>query len=238
MTTAAFDPPVRRSAIASAHEALGARWVSDTVHWPTGYGADGRSEAAAVEAGAGLAEIGPFAEWLVRGPGAVAAVRGLIPGLDATDPTGRIVDVGASGSSGASVIAWMLGPDEVLLVGPVEGGQLAATAAGLASEQVSVIEMTGARTTLRLAGPAAPAVLAELCAADTTPATLSPGALVQASMGGVRAFIARADAGAQPGYTIMIARDEARYLWDAIVKIGAAHGLAPVGPAAVAAMDR
>ena len=44
----------------------------------------------------------------------------------------------------------------------------------------------------------------------------------------------RQDAGAQPGYTMMIARDEAAYAWDAIRHIGAAHGLIPVGPAAVA----
>lgn len=232
MTTAASTPAVRRSAIESAHEALGARWISDSIRWPDGYASDGRAEAAAVEAGAGLAEVGPFAEWLLRGPGSIAAVSELAAGLDAT---GRIVDLGPSD---AFATAWVLGPDEVLLVGPIEDGSLATTAGALASEDVSVIEMTGARTALRLAGPAAPAILAELCAADTTPATMAPGALLQASMGGVRAFIARADVGAFPGYTIMTARDEALYVWDALVTIGAAHGLTPVGPAAVAAVAR
>ena len=54
--------------------------------------------------------------------------------------------------------------------------------------------MTGARTSLRLAGPTAPAILAELCPDDTTPATMAPADLVQAPLAGVRAFIARQDA--------------------------------------------
>jgi glycine cleavage system aminomethyltransferase T len=99
---------------------------------------------------------------------------------------------------------------------------------------VSAIEMTGARTTFRLAGPTAAAILAELCAADLTPDTVADGIVVQASIAGVRAFIARRDAGAGHGYTIMIARDEAAYAWAAFLEVGTAHGLAPVGPAAVA----
>jgi glycine cleavage system aminomethyltransferase T len=63
---------------------------------------------------------------------------------------------------------------------------------------------------------------------------MAPADLVQAPLAGVRAFIARQDAGAQPGYTIMVARDEAAYVWDAIRHVGASYGLTPVGPAAVA----
>mgnify|MGYP001462526129 CR=1 FL=1 len=63
---------------------------------------------------------------------------------------------------------------------------------------------------------------------------MAPADLLQAPLAGVRAFVAREDAGAQPGYTIMIARDEAAYVWDAICHVGASHGLIPVGPAAVA----
>ncbi len=184
-----------------------------------------------MEAGAGLAEIGPFEEWLLRGPGAVAAA-GRIGGGVGMATVGRVMALGASA---ASATAWILGPDEVLLVGPIEGGSLDSLTGGLASDDVSVIEMTGARTSVRLAGPSAPSILAELCAADTTPATIAEGAMLQASMAGVRAFIAREDVGAHPGYTIMVARDEALYVWDAMRAIGAAHGLTPVGPAALAA---
>jgi sarcosine oxidase subunit gamma len=222
---------VRRSAIEAIHVALGARWVDEHVRWAVGYGAvDPAAEMSAVARAAGLAEIGPLDEWLLRGPGALAAMARLTMGGPA--PTvGRVV---AADLLGQPVAVWLFGPDEVLLVAPVGGSGLATFATELASDNVSVIEMTGARTTLRLAGPSAPAILAELCPADTTPATMAPADLLQAPLAAVRAFIARQDAGVQPGYTIMIARDEAAYVWDAIRHVGASHGLTPVGPAAVA----
>jgi glycine cleavage system aminomethyltransferase T len=64
---------------------------------------------------------------------------------------------------------------------------------------------------------------------------MARGALIQAPLAGVRAFITRLDADGEPGYTMMVARDEAAYVWDALLEIGTAHGLVPVGPDAVAA---
>jgi heterotetrameric sarcosine oxidase gamma subunit len=222
---------VRRSALEVIHDGLGARWVADDIRWPVGYGeASHAVDARATAAGAGLAEIGPFNELLLRGPGAVPAGLRLASG-DGSATVGRVADANVRGEQGA---AWFLGPDEVLLVVPSGGGAAAALANEVESDDVSAIEMTGSRTSLRLAGPTAPAVLAELCQADTTPAIMAPADLIQASIAGVRAFIARLDAGAHPGYTIMVARDEAEYAWDVIRRIGEVHGLVPVGPAAVA----
>jgi heterotetrameric sarcosine oxidase gamma subunit len=183
-----------------------------------------------VSAGAGLAEIGPLEELLLRGPGALMAAMRLVAGDD-SEMVGRAVPVDLRSGQAS---AWLLAPDEVLLVGPGGGAPRAMLAEELASGDVSAIEMTGARTSLRLAGQSAPAILAELCPADTTPATMAPADLVQAPLAGVRAFICRDDSGIHPGYTIMLARDEAAYVWDAFCRVGAAHGLTPVGPAAVA----
>lgn len=231
MTRLTAARAVRRSALEAAHVALGARWVAEHVRWPAGYGAaDAAAETSAVAGGAGLAEIGPLDELLLRGPGALAVAARLTTG-GPTVTIGRAVAADLRGEPGA---AWFLGPDEVLLLAPAAGTALATLATEFASDDVSVIEMTGARTSLRLAGPAAPAILAELCPDDTTPATMAPADLVQAPLAGVRAFIARQDAGAHPGYTIMVARDEAAYVWDAIRDVGVSHGLTPVGPAAVA----
>ncbi len=236
VTDAAPAQVIRHSAVAAAHAALGARWISDAVRWPAGYGtADDEADRALVAAGAGLAEIGPLDDWLLRGPGAHAAAAGLAAAGTAAI-VGRAVaaDLGKKDRARNAAI-WFLGPDEILLVAPLGGSAVGAAATALASDDVSVIEMTGARTTLRLAGPAAPAILAELCAADTTPETMAPGTLIQAPFAAVRAFIVREDSGGQPGYTIMVSRDEATYVWDAVLHTGAAHGLAAVGPAAVAA---
>lgn len=229
MTRPAETGVVRRSALEADHLALGAQWHSGEVHWPEAYAAaDATADAKAVGGGAGLAEVGPFEELLLRGPGAVAAAGGVTAGGGAE--VGRLTALNLPGTSGA---AWFLGPDEVLLVGSMGAFRLDRLAHDLSSEDVSAIEMSGARTSLRLVGPAAPAILAELCAADTTPAAMAPTCVVQAPLAGVRAFIARVDTGAHPGYSVMIARDEASFVWQTIVRIGSPHGLTPVGPAAV-----
>lgn len=227
---------VRRSALESRHAALGADWLSEATRWPTGYATTGAADGPATgtaDTSAGLAEIGPLEEWLLRGPGAVGALEAA---TGTTGLAGGPVAVGrvVAPTAIASAEAWVLGPDEVLLVAPSPAPGLAAAAEALAGPDVSVIEMTGARTTVRLAGPAAPAVLAELCPADTRPGTLPAGAVIQASVAAVRAFIARQDATSGTGYTLMIARDEAAYAWDAIVHVGTAHGLRVVGPSAIA----
>jgi heterotetrameric sarcosine oxidase gamma subunit len=188
------------------------------------------ADATVVAQGAGLAEIGPFDELLLSGPSALGAILPL-----AVDPArasaGRVVVANLHGEAWS---AWLLAVDEVLLLAPSSASSLTSRAQGLTSERVSAIDMSGARTTLRMGGPAAPAILAELCPADTTPATLAPNDLIQAPLAGVRALIARQDVLGQPGYTILIARDEATYVWEALRSVGAVHGLTPVGPGAVA----
>jgi heterotetrameric sarcosine oxidase gamma subunit len=225
--SAVMAPAVRRSAIEVAHVALGAAWLSDDIRWPSGYG-DASVEASAVASAAGLAELGPYEELLLRGPAASEVAASLAAGTAAPERP-AVVPVPLGGVTGA---AWFLAPDEVLLVGALTGWS-AELVAGVASRDVSAIEMTGARATLRLVGPAAPAILAELCPADTTPATLLEGALIQAPLAGPRVFLTRRDHGGWPGYTWMLARDEARFVWESALHVGTHHGLVAVGPAAV-----
>jgi len=231
MTMTPQTPVVRRSALESRHDVLGATYESDVDRWPRHYG-DPDGERAAAGVAVGLAEIGPLEEILLRGPGAGDIAERLHGGALPTPPT--LIRGVALETGGAVGELWTLAPDEILLVGPASGWARHAVGA-LASADVSAIDMTGARTSLRLAGPAAPAVLSELCPADTTPRSMADGALVQAPLAGVRAFIARLDADGHPGYTMMVARDEAAYVWDALREIGDGHGLVPVGPEAVAA---
>ena len=216
---------VRRSALEARHAALGARWIGDDVRWPAGYD----PQTGGPGAGVLLAEIGPLEEWLLRGPGALAVAAKLAEGPPGTDAVGRVLAI----PSVAGAEAWVLGPDEVLLVAPIGRSDFATIAAACASADVSAIEMTGARTTVSVVGTAAPDVLAELCPADTRPASFPEGRLMQASVVAVRAFVARRDVRGAPGYTLMVARDEAAYVWDAIRHVGAPHGLGVVGPVAL-----
>ena len=234
MTSLTSVRVVRRSALEAAHLSLDARWLSEEIHWPASYGGtEPAAEAAAVAGGAGLGEIGPFDELLIRGPDALPAIARLAAAA-APATAGNLVGVNLRGELWT---AWILEHDEILLLSPTGGSMLTTRAEELTSERVSVIEMSGTRTALRLVGPAAPAILAELCPDDTTPGAMAPGFLIQAPLAGVRALVARQDAGHWPGYTILVARDEATYTWDALRAVGAAHHLTPVAPARLTPAD-
>src|SRR6188472_4432180 len=58
--------PIRRSPLEPVHQALGATWISNDVRWPVAYG-EVATEAAAVAASAGLADLGPIDKVVLRG---------------------------------------------------------------------------------------------------------------------------------------------------------------------------
>ena len=203
-------PPVRRSALEAEHARLGARWVADDARWPADYG-DPAAEAAAAARTVGLAELGPLDTLLVRGPGAAVAIRA------------ASLDAGV----------WVLGPDEVLLLYRPAGDAQRSIEDALAGADVSLVDMSSAWTVLRLAGPGAPALLAELSPMPLGPDELADGAIAQGPLVNVRAVVRRHDAATGPGYTILVAREDAHYSWHTIFELGEGHGLRPVGPAAV-----
>ena len=204
-------PPVRRSALEAEHARLGARWVADDARWPADYG-DPTAEAATAARAVGLAELGPLDALLVRGPKAAAAV----------------------GAADLDAGVWVLGPDEVLLLYRPAGDAQRTIEEALAGADVSLVEMSSAWTALRLAGPGAPALLTELSPMPLGPGDLPDGAIAQGPLVNVRAIVRRHDAAFGPGYTILAAREDAHYAWHAIAALGEGHGLAFVGPAAVA----
>lgn len=204
-------PPVRRSALEAEHARLGARWVGDDTRWPTDYG-DPAAEAASAARAIGLAELGPLDALLVRGPGAAAAV----------------------GAAALDAGVWVLGPDEVLLLYRPAADAPRAIEAMLVGTDVSLVEMSSAWTALRLAGPGTPALLAELSPMPLGPDELADGAIAQGPLVGVRAMVRRHDAAIGPGYTVLVAREDAHSAWHAISELGEGHGLRPVAPAVVA----
>jgi heterotetrameric sarcosine oxidase gamma subunit len=208
--TATLGSPIRRSALEAAHAAEGARWISVTARWPIDYG-DRAAEAEAAARAAGLAEIGPVDKLVVHGLGAPALVR-----------------VAALGTG-----IWPIAPDEVLLLFRPGDGAAERVGQELGRGDGSVVDVGSAWTVLRLAGPAAPALMAELSPIDLDPRTFADGAIALGPLVNIRAIVRRHDAAFGPGYTILIARDEAAYAWHAIRELGAPHGLRVVGPAAV-----
>ena len=158
-----------------------------------------------------LEEVGPLDEWVLRGPRAIDAVTGL---------SGVAPQLGRRSTAtidGDTLERWVLAADEVVLAASA-GSDLAARIGALESDDVSVVEMTGGWTTLRLGGSSAPSLMTHLCPVDTSPATVPIGGIVQAPLVGVRAVIARDDA-RDPTYLLRIARDEALYAWEAMSRL-------------------
>jgi heterotetrameric sarcosine oxidase gamma subunit len=155
-----------------------------------------------------LEEVGPFDEWVIRGPGAVPV---------ATSLAGGSLAIGRRSTAevaGQTLDVWPLAEDEVVVTTAADG-PLRDRIDALEKDDVSVVELTGGRTTLRLSGSSAGVLMTDLCAVDTSPAAVADDTIVQAPLVGVRAQIVRADG----AYTLVVARDVARYVWESIVSL-------------------
>jgi heterotetrameric sarcosine oxidase gamma subunit len=217
-------PIVRRSPLESVHAALGARWLGDQLRFASDYGSPD-AERAAVRARGGLAALGPTTKLLVTSGGAAQSL----------EAAGLLV-VPGSVEVHNGVEVWGLAPDEALVIAPDGAADLASRihAAG-----APVTDVSSAWTSLRIAGPDVPATLAEACAVDLSARAITDGRIVQATVAGVRTILARrdlrdaVDSPPIPGFTVLVARDEAEYLWGALLHLGKDHGLMPVGARAV-----
>lgn len=228
--------PVKRSALHEVHQALGAVWVEEA-GWqrPRAYAAP-EAEAAGVRAGVGLLDESPLGKLALSGRDA-AAVLG-IGGNGPGERNGLARRLRLEGEGPAvSTLALPLAPDELLLL--TAPGEVPRLAARLASRLASgscahLTDLTSALAALRLAGPRAPELLPKLFALDLAPRAFPNLAVAQAPLAKVRAVVVRDDSGPLPGYLMLVPRDLAEYIWQAICEAGHEIGLAPIGTAALA----
>jgi heterotetrameric sarcosine oxidase gamma subunit len=201
---------VRRSALEVEHEVLGARWAAAATRFATDFG-DPSAEADGAARGAGLAELGPLDKALVRGPDAADVVSGAALGT----------------------ATWVLAPDEIILMARPDFDLIAIAAARLAPD-VSVVDVSSRWALLRLGGPLAAKIMTELTTLDLDPTRFADGRIAQGHMVNVPAIVRRHDAICGVAYSFLVHRDHAAYAWDAIARIGRAHGLRVVGSEALA----
>ena len=92
-------------------------------------------------------------------------------------------------------------------------------AAGVLAGARSTVDVSSGHAVLRLAGRHARALLAAACPVDLAEHAVPDRTIVQAAVAAVRVVLARIDEDGEPGFTILVARDEARYLWDALTEL-------------------
>lgn len=231
MTTSTAAVPVRRSALDGVHRQLVPAGDDARLHWPMSYG-DPDGERRAVAVTVALAEPGLYDKWIVRGRGALAACRAC--GLD-----GRPGSFTPAAPGGINI--WTIADDEVWLVAdaPIPGGPPMAAldfgpvVASLRAAATFVTDVSSGWAILRLVGPRVRDLLEELVAEDLSAAVVPDLAILQVPLAGCRVIVSRRDYEAVPGFTLLVARDEAEYLWDVITHLGEPHGIRPVGTSAL-----
>lgn len=223
MTLAASAGAIRRSPLRDRHAALGARWVSPVAEWPAAYG-DERRERDALRTRAALCDWGPLDK--LRLP-ATASGASPLPFVD-----GRI-SIGAVAGRPAQL--WGLAGDEALLLVPAATGD---AATGLrevrAAIDATATDVSSHFCALRLAGPRSRDVLEEIYPEDVSDQALPDRHVSFGPLAGTPIIIGRCDTGETTAFTILVERDLAEYLWDALLAVGARHELSPAGVAALA----
>jgi sarcosine oxidase gamma subunit len=231
MTASGPPAPVRRSALETVHRGLGGSSLDVPFRWPMSYG-DPDGERRAVATSIGLAEPGLYDKWVVRGRGSLTACRS--DGLE-----GRSGHVTSAQPGGINV--WAIAEDEVWLVAyaPIPGGPTIAAVdfgravAHLRRSGSHVTDVSSGWAVLRLVGPRSRDLLEELVPENLTPSVVPDHAIQQVPIAGCRAILARIDHEGIPGFTLLIARDEAEYLWDVFMHLGEAYDIRAVGASAL-----
>ena len=217
--------PIRRSPLESVHAALGARWIDETARWPASYGDAEAERRSRWPRTAGLADIGPVDKVMVRGAKADTALR-----------AARITPIAGSVTAGvAGVQAWRLGEDEVLLLAPASTGPdkaagMSELAGRLRAGGAAVTDLGSGLSVLRLIGPAVGRGSWSVPAPWTSRREPSPTDASSRRPSPVcGSIVARQDHPDALGYTLLVPRDLAEYLWDALLELGSDLGLVPVG---------
>ena len=166
-------------------------------------------------------ELSVVALWEV-----LAAVRAET-GLDLPLAVGGVAEA-------ESYRALWLGPDHWLLVcgdgeGPALTGRLQAAFEGLFA---AAVDVSGARSRLRISGEAAADLLATGCRLDLDPAVFGPGQCLQTPLGNVTAIIHCVDTGEpgqpHPAYDVYVPRSTAMSFWKWLEHAGREFGLRSV----------
>jgi aminomethyltransferase len=219
------EPPTRLTALYHKHVALGAK-LESRHSWlvPVSYAAPGR-EAAAIQHGIGLIDIGDIGKIDVKSSDLDAVLAAV---LSQSTP----LPVNATEVMNDSLRVCRLTRDQALLfTTPSAFQEIFDRLHGIADTitHTHLTDLTGALCGLRLLGPNASFLLERLTSVDLAPDRFADGALAQCGLARVHAIVLRRDAAGILGYDLFVDRDLGAYLWDSLLETGAPLGIAPVG---------
>ncbi len=222
---------LQTSPLHERHVAAGARFAAfGGWSMPVEYAGGGvLAEHAAVREAVGLFDVSHLGKVSVTGPGALDFVNTVL-----TNDLGRIGPGQAqytllcnpSGGVVDDLIAYVTGPDDVLLVpNAANAAAVSATLAAFAPEGVVVADRHHDLAVLALQGPRADEVLS----AAGIPQALSYMGFSVVDVAGAQIVGCRTGYTGERGYELLVPTAAATGVWDALVAAGAPYGLRPAG---------
>lgn len=174
-------------------------------------------------------------KWHLEGPAAVAATNAVVSRNVSALRGNRLaygVVVSQHGTMIDDITVAVLAPDHVVVTGGNPSTEESLRAAAPAGTRVT--ERRGESAVLSLQGPASRAILARLTAVDVSNAafpyyTFRTGI----QLAGIPAIVNRVGFTAELGYELIVPREYALALWDAVFEAGADQGVQAIGAAAL-----
>jgi len=206
-------------------------------HWSPAIAAEAR----ATRTAAGLFDLSSFAKLEIAGPGALAFLQ-RAAGNDVDRPVGRVVYtqlLDARGGIAADVTLTRLAPDRWLLVtGTAFGGHDAGWLRARLPDDgsVTIEDVSGARACIGLWGPAAPAILGTVTAADLSTASFPYLSARPIAVGDVPVLAVRVTYVGETGWELYASAEYGRALWATLHAAGRPFGLVAAGYRAIEAL--
>jgi aminomethyltransferase len=228
------DDTLRRSPLHERHAALGAKFAPfGGWEMPLEYAGGGvLKEHAAVRATVGVFDVSHLGKATVRGGGAAEFVNACLtndlariePGKAqytlCCDPSGGVVD---------DLIAYLYADDHVFLIpNAANTAEVVRRLAAAAPAGVTVTNEHEAYAVLAVQGPKSSDVLAAL----DLPTGHDYMSFAEATHAGVPLTVCRTGYTGEHGYELVVPAEQAGVVWDALMKVGEAHGLRAAGLAA------
>lgn len=236
--------PVRHTPMHSRHAERGAVWMQAGAWLRPEYYAIGaaervetiRAEAQHVRSRVGLIDVGTLGKLEARGPQAAdflerayaGSYRSMAIGTTRyglmLDESGVMVDEG---------LVARLGPEHFYFTTTTSGSATVYRELSRLNAEwrldCTLVNLTSAYGAMNVAGPDAVKVLAQLTSLDLSSAAFPYGAVRFAGVAGVDARIVRVGFGGERDYEIHVPAAQAARVWDALMDVGATHGIRPFG---------
>jgi sarcosine oxidase subunit alpha len=194
------------------------------------------AEAANVRQRVGLIDLGTLGKFEVSGPDAAAFLERVYTSRFARLKPGQLTYAVACEESGVIIedgLVARLGEDRFYVTGTTTGAaaffQEMQRWAILWRMNVILVNATGHRSALNLAGPRAREVLSGLTGLDLSAAAFPYLAAREGNVAGASARLLRVGFVGELGYEIHVPAGQALAVWSALVEAGAAHGIRPFG---------